>query len=254
MSVGTLAGKVAIVTASTEGIGLAIAKRLGKDGAKVVISSRKRSNVDKAVEELKRLGVTALGCRCHVGHDEQRRNMVQAAVDQFGGIDILVSNAAVNPFFGNMMDCPEDSWNKIFDVNVKASWLLTREVVPHMIKRGSGAIVFVTSIAGYTPMPMLGPYSVSKTALLGLVKAFAHELANDNIRVNAVAPGVVRTKFSSALTDTEGLSDALLTTVPMRRFGETDEIAGTVSFLCSKDASYVTGETMVVAGGMNSKL
>ncbi len=123
-----------------------------------MVSSRKRSNVDKAVSELSSLGVDVLGCRCHVGHPEQRKSLVRDAVDKYGGIDILVSNAAVNPFFGQLLDCPEDSWDKIFDVNVKAAWLLTKDVVPVMEKRGKGAIVYVTSIAGYNPMQVSYPF------------------------------------------------------------------------------------------------
>ncbi|CAG0894031.1 unnamed protein product [Cyprideis torosa] len=253
---GRLVGKVAVVTASTDGIGLAIARRLAQDGAKVMLSSRKRSNVERAVQELTEegLGDNVKGTRCHVGHPEHRVNLINETLNQFGGIDIFVSNAAVNPHFGPTLDCSEDAWSKIFDVNVKAAFLLTKLVVPHMEKRGGGSIVFVSSIAGFAPITLLGPYSVSKTALLGLTKTLSIELAPDNIRVNSLCPGIVRTKFSNALTQNEDALEHILEKIPLKRVAAPVDMAGTVSFLCSDDATYLTGENIVVAGGMQSKL
>jgi len=253
-----LDGKVAIVTASTDGIGLAIAKRLARDGAKVMISSRKQKNVDKALEYLKSQegvpGTSVKGVVCHVSDGEHRKNLISACLSEFGGIDILVSNAATNPVMGATLDCPEDAWDKIFEVNVKAPFLLTKEVKPHLEGRAGANIVYVSSIAGFQPFQILGPYSVSKTALLGLTKVIAQELGPDQIRVNCVAPGVIRTRFSAALTDTSGISDKMLELIPLGRFGETDEIASLVSFLVSEDASFITGETYVAAGGQASRL
>eukprot|EP00088_Acartia_fossae_P059717 TRINITY_DN7117_c0_g1_i1.p1 TRINITY_DN7117_c0_g1~~TRINITY_DN7117_c0_g1_i1.p1 ORF type:complete len:291 (-),score=62.37 TRINITY_DN7117_c0_g1_i1:324-1157(-) len=249
-----LAGKVAVVTASTEGIGFAIAKRLAQDGAKVVISSRKEANVQSAESELRSSGLDVTGTVCHVGKEDDRRKMLDLAVQKYGGLDILVSNAAVNPFFGRALDCPEDMWDKIFDINVKTAFLLFRDCVPMMEERGGGSAVFISSIGGFQPIPFLGPYSVSKTALLGLTKCLAAETANDNIRVNCVAPGLVKTKFASALTDNESIADRALENIPMNRFGVPDDIGGIVSFLVSEDAAYVTGENIVVAGGTQSRL
>ncbi|KAM8962044.1 dehydrogenase/reductase SDR family member 4-like [Pelodytes ibericus] len=249
-----LQGKVALVTASTEGIGLAIVRKLAEDGARVLLSSRKQGNVEKAVRELQGQGLDVEGTVCHVGKKEDRERLIETAVQRFGGIDILVSNAAVNPFAGNILDSNEEHWDKILDVNVKATFLLVKLVVPKMQERGGGSIVIVSSVAGFTPFPSLGPYSVSKTALLGLTKALAPELSSLNIRVNCLAPGLIRTKFSSSLWKNESMYNHLMSLMGITRIGEPEECAGAVSFLCSPDASYVTGETIVVGGGGHSRL
>ncbi|CAL8377186.1 unnamed protein product [Gadus morhua 'NCC'] len=254
MSQSCLAGKVAIVTASTDGIGLAAAVALGRRGAHVVVSSRRQANVDRAVATLQGQDIKVTGTTCNVGKSEDREKLVQMTLDQCGGIDILVSNAAVNPFFGNIMDSTEAVWDKILDVNVKSAFLMTKLVVPHIEKRGGGSVVFVSSVAGYQPMPALGPYSVSKTALLGLTRALAPELAQSNIRVNCVAPGVIKTQFSSMLWKNEDVAEEFMKQTCIKRVGEPEEIGGVIAFLCSKDASYITGETITVTGGMNCRL
>ncbi|XP_075425206.1 dehydrogenase/reductase SDR family member 4-like [Ascaphus truei] len=251
---GKLHGKVALVTASTEGIGLAVAQRLAQDGAHVLLSSRKQQNVDRAVAQLQQLGLSVTGTVCHVGSREHRERLIETAVQRYGGIDILVSNAAVNPFAGNILDSTEDVWDKILDINVKSTFLLVKGVVPEMQKRGGGSIVIVSSVAGFTPFPSLGPYSVSKTALLGLTKALAPELSPLNIRVNCLAPGLIRTKFSSSLWQNEAVLEHLKLSLGISRIGEPEDCAGAVSFLCSPDASYITGETVVVSGGGHSRL
>lgn len=180
-------------------IGFAIAQRLASEGASVVISSRKLQNVTAAVDKLKEYSVH--GVKCHVGSPEDRKNLYKETVEKFGGIDILVSNAAVNPEVGGVLDCSEQAWDKIFEINVKSAFMLAKEVLPFLRKRGGGNIVFVSSIAGLQPFPLLGAYSVSKTALIGLTKAASSDLAAENIRVNCLAPGIVETKFSSAVSD-----------------------------------------------------
>uniref|UniRef100_A0A3Q2R018 Dehydrogenase/reductase (SDR family) member 4 n=1 Tax=Fundulus heteroclitus TaxID=8078 RepID=A0A3Q2R018_FUNHE len=212
-------------------IGLAAAQALGRRGAHVVVSSRRQANVDKAVALLQSQSIRVTGTTCNVGKGEDREKLVQLTVDQCGGIDILVSNAAVNPFFGNIMDSTEDVWDKILSVNVKSAFLLTKLVVPHMEKRG-----------------------VSKTALLGLTKALAPELAQSNIRVNCVAPGIIKTRFSSALWENEDIVDEFKKQLSIKRIGEPEEIGGTIAFLCSDEASYITGETITVTGGMGCRL
>ncbi|VVC42754.1 Hypothetical protein CINCED_3A025321 [Cinara cedri] len=251
-----LDGKTAIVTASTDGIGLATAHKLACDGASVMISSRRKHNVERALSILKKeYGDEKIqGVVCHVSNKDDRNNLIQETIKLFGGIDIFVSNAATNPTSGSILDCDEEIWDKIFDVNVKSAFFLTKEIVPHMISRGGGSIVYVSSIAGISPMPMLGVYSVSKTALLGLTKVIAADLAEKNIRVNCVAPGIVKTKFASILTENESLSKYILQTVPMKRFGKTDEIGSVISFLCSNASSFITGEVIVASGGMTSRL
>uniref|UniRef100_A0A8B9JNA0 Dehydrogenase/reductase SDR family member 4-like n=1 Tax=Astyanax mexicanus TaxID=7994 RepID=A0A8B9JNA0_ASTMX len=254
MSHSSLAGKVAIVTASTDGIGLAAAQALGKRGAHVVVSSRKQANVDKAVSQLRSENIQVIGTSCNVGIEQDREKLISLTLEKCGGIDILVSNAAVNPFFGNILDSTDEVWTKIFDVNVKASFLLTKQVVPHMEKRGGGSVLFVSSVAGYQPMPALGPYSVSKTALLGLTRALAPELAHSNIRVNCVAPGIIKTRFSSALWQSEDVTNEFMKQLCIKRLGVPEDIGGVVAFLCSDDAAYITGETITVTGGMNCRL
>ncbi|XP_064478476.1 dehydrogenase/reductase SDR family member 4-like [Ornithodoros turicata] len=249
-----LSGKVAIVTASTEGIGYAIAERLAQDGASVVVSSRKAEKVQKAAEQLQAQGLNVIGAQCHVGKAEDRANLIKTTLEKLGGIDILVSNAGTNPVMAPVLDTTEAAWEKIFEINVKSAFLLTKEVVPHIQKRGGGSIVYVSSIAGFQPMPLLGAYSVSKTALLGLTRAVADQVASLNIRVNCIAPGIIKTKFSEALWKEPGVAETVLQTVPLKRLGEASECASLVSFLVSDDASYITGENIPVAGGFFCKL
>ncbi|XP_015347987.1 dehydrogenase/reductase SDR family member 4-like isoform X3 [Marmota marmota marmota] len=199
-------------------------------------------------------GLSVTGTVCHVGKAEDRERLVAMAVKLHGGIDILVSNAAVNPFIGSLMDATEEVWDKVLDVNVKATALMTKAVVPEMEKRGSGSVVIVASIGAFTPFPGLGPYNVSKTALLGLTKNLALELAPKNIRVNCLAPGLIRTNFSSVLWKDKEREDRMKEFMHIRRLGKPEDCAGIVSFLCSEDASYITGETVVVGGGTPSRL
>ncbi|EKX55445.1 hypothetical protein GUITHDRAFT_149798 [Guillardia theta CCMP2712] len=246
-----LAGKVAIVTASTAGIGLGIARRLAQEGAGVMICSRKLENVQKTVDMLRSENLKVEGIPCHVGKAEDRENLIKATLDKFGGrIDALVSNAAVNPAYGPLQEMSESQWEKIFDINVKSAFLLSKEVIPVMQQQKSGSIVMVSSIAAYTAIEGLGAYSISKTALLGLSKVIAHEQAQYGIRCNCIAPGIVKTHFSEALWTDQKVHDKVVRQVPLRRFGEAEDIAGAAAFLCSADSSYMTGETMVIAGGM----
>jgi len=248
-----LEGKVAVVTASTDGIGFAIAKRLAQEGAKVIISSRKQQNVDSAVSQLASEGLKVTGLVCHVSNAEHRKKIFDEA-DKLGGVDILVSNAAANPATGPVLDCSESAWDKIFEINVKAAFLLAKEALPLIRKRGGGSIVFISSIAGFHPLTLLGAYSVSKTALLGLTKAASADLACENITVNCIAPGIIETKFSQLLTESEAVRDHALATIPTNRFGVPEDISGIVAFLASDDARYITGETIIAAGGMPSRL
>ncbi|CAN0271585.1 dehydrogenase/reductase SDR family member 4-like [Lampetra fluviatilis] len=251
---GRLAGKVAIVTASTDGIGYSIAERLGREGAQVMISSRKADNVEHALGRLRAQGLLVSGTVCHVGKAEHRSQLIAKTIKEFGGIDILVSNAAVNPFAGDILDSTEEVWDKILDINVKCMFMITKEVVPHMKTRGGGSVVLVASIAGYQPFSELGPYNVSKTALLGLTKTLAPRLAPMNIRINCLAPGIIKTRFSSFLWENKDMLGEFVKHIPMGRIGEPEECAGTVAFLCSEDSAYITGETLVVAGGCPSRL
>lgn len=249
-----LEGKVAIVTASTLGIGFAIAERLGHEGAHVVVSSRRQKQVDSAVEALKEQGLSVHGLTCHVGNKEDRKRLIEETVKRFGGIDILVSNAAVNPYFGPIFGASEEVWDKIFEINAKSTFFLCKEVVPYMEKRGGGNIVLVSSVGGYKPSKEVSIYAISKTTMLGLVKALVPQCASMNIRVNCIAPGLIKTKFSEALWNNPNAAHTLNSATALQRIGLPEECAGAVAFLASDDASYVTGETIVVAGGTHARL
>ncbi|NXF12849.1 DHRS4 reductase, partial [Smithornis capensis] len=235
-------------------IGLAVSEALGMAGARVLLSSRHAHNVERAVTQLRGRGLQVGGVTCHVGHAQDRERLVQTALDTFGAIDILVSNAAVNPHMGPALDASESIWEKVFQVNVTAAAMLVQLVVPHMEKRGCGAIILMSSIAGYRPMPGLGPYSVSKAALLGLVQVLSPELLPRGIRVNGVAPGIIQTRFSAALWKDQAVREKMMETLGVERLGTPQDVAEVVTFLCSPGASYVAGETLVVSGGAPARL
>ncbi|KAG2620473.1 tropinone reductase-like 3 [Panicum virgatum] len=246
-----LEGKVAVVTASTQGIGLAIAERLGLEGAAVVISSRKQKNVDDAVKGLKAKGITAVGAVCHVSDAQQRKSLIDTAVKNFGHIDILVSNAAANPTVDGILEMKEAVLDKLWDINVKASILLLQDAAPHL--RQGSSVIIISSIAGYNPEKGLTMYGVTKTALLGLTKALAGEMG-PNTRVNCIAPGFVPTRFASFLTTNEAIRKELIDRSTLKRLGSVEDMAAVAAFLASDDASFITAETIVVAGGTQSRL
>ncbi|KAE9556037.1 hypothetical protein FO519_000783 [Halicephalobus sp. NKZ332] len=255
-----LEGKVAIVTAATRGIGLAIAERLGHEGAKVVISSRKQEHVDESLDVLIKSGLSknnVVGIVCHVGKKEDRQKLIDFTLKTFGKINILVNNAGISPSFGDIMDIKEDLWDKLFETNVKAGFLLSQLAVPHIEKQGGGSIVFNASYTGYRPPQGIAVYGVTKTTLLGLTKAMADSLASKNIRVNTIAPGIVRTKLSEPIfSGGKEREQSLIETnqVLLNRIADPQEMGGTVAFLVSDDASYITGETVCVTGGIHCKL
>lgn len=244
-------GKVAIVTASTQGIGFSIAERIGLEGASVVISSRKQKNVDEAVEKLRLSGIQVLGVVCHVSNPQHRKNLIDMTIQKYGKIDVIVSNAAVNPSVDSILETKESVLDKLWEINVKASILLLKDASPHL-QKGS-AVVFISSIAAYQPSASMAMYGVTKTALLGLTKALATEMAPDT-RVNTVAPGFVPTHFADYLTKDASIRDELEKKTLLKRLGTTEDMAAATAFLASDDASYITGETLVVAGGMPSRL
>lgn len=244
-------GKVAIVTASTQGIGFGIAERLGLEGASVVISSRRQKNVDAAVDTLKSRGIEAFGVVCHVSNAQQRKNLIEQTLQKYGKIDVVVSNAAANPSVDTILETKEPVLDKLWEINVKASILLLQEAGPHL-KKGS-SVVLISSIAAYHPPAALAMYGVTKTALLGLTKALAAEMA-PNTRVNCVAPGFVPTRFAAFLTTDESMKKGLEEKTLLNRLGTTQDMAAAAAYLASDDASYVTGEILVVAGGVPSRL
>ncbi|KAH7730821.1 Protein F54F3.4 [Aphelenchoides avenae] len=252
-----LEGKVAIVTAATKGIGLAIAERLGHEGARIVISSRSQANVDESLSLLIASGLSQqnlAGCVCHVAKAEDREHLVNLALKKFGNIHILVNNAGINPAWGDIMDISESIWDKLFEVNVKAGFLLSKLVAPHIEKAGGGSIIFNASYGAYRTPQGIAAYGITKTTLLALTKALAESLASKNIRVNCIAPGVIRTKMSQKLLEQGEDVAAEATGAVMGRVGRPEECAGVVAFLVSDDASYITAETIVVAGGVHARL
>lgn len=227
---------------------------MAQEGASVFICSRKQSNVDDTVKALRSRGLEVAGCACHVGSAEQRKQLVAQCVQKYGGLDILVSNAAVNPGAGPLADTPPDVIDKILDINIKAAVLLVQEALPHLLQRPGASIVLVSSVTAFSPPEPIAMYAVSKTALLGLTKGLAAELGPRGIRVNCVAPGIVPTKFSAALVETPELAARQAEATALRRLGAPHEQAAAIAFLVSGDAAYVTGETLVVSGGMHSRL
>ena len=201
-------------------IGYAIAHRLALDGAKVVLSSRKQSNVDQALSKMAKDGLNeskVRGIVCHVGKADDRKRLVDFTMSSFGGIDVLVSNAAVSPVAAEILDTPDDAWDKIFDINVKSTWQLTKLVVPKMATRGRGSIVYTSSVGAYKPESLIAAYGVSKTALLGLTKAVSQQCAPMNIRVNCLCPGLVKTKLAAPITENEDILQDQLRNIPMNR-------------------------------------
>ncbi|XP_078443311.1 indole-3-butyric acid response 1 [Wolffia australiana] len=246
-----LEGKVAIVTASTQGIGFGIAERLGREGAAVVISSRRQRNVDEAVEKLRAKGIEVTGVVCHVANAQHRKNLITKTIEKYKNIDIIVSNAAANPSIEGILASEESVIDKIWEINVKGSILLIKDTAPYL-KKGS-SVIFVSSITAYHPSESMFMYGVTKTALLGLTKALAAEMAPDT-RVNCIAPGFVPTHFSNFLLSNEAIKNEIENRTLVKRLGTVDDIGAAAAFLASDDASYITGETLVVAGGVPSRL
>lgn len=244
-----LTGKVALVTGGSRGIGLAIAKAYAAAGAKVAVASRKQEAVDEAAAALRHAGGDALALTAHTGDAADVAALVERVVAHFGGIDILVNNAATNPHFGPFLSAEDSHWDKILDVNVKGYFRVAKACVPVMRARGGGKIINVASVAGLEPQPMMGVYCVSKAAVLMMTEVLAAEVAADHIQVNAIAPGFVKTKFSQVLWSTPDIHDQLIRAVPQRRMAEPAEIAGIAVYLASAASSFTTGATFVVDGG-----
>ena len=247
----SLQGKTAIITGGSRGIGRAIALRFALAGATVVIGSRSLDNVRGVAAEIDRLGGLAMPVQAHVGRPEDVEKLVQRTIDAYGRLDILVNNAATNPHFGPLLDADEGQWDKILDTNLKGAFRLCKAAVPHMLSSGGGKIINVASIAGLQPSPGMGVYSISKAGLLMFTKVLAQELGPKNIQVNAIAPGVIKTRFSQLLWQMPQFARPLLDRLPLGRFGEPEDVAGLALYLASPASDYVTGSVLVVDGGMN---
>jgi len=244
-----LSGKVAIVTGASKGIGEGTARALAEFGAKVIVSSRKQEAVDEVAESIRAAGGEATGVACHVGDLEQLDQLVARTIDTYGGVDILVNNAAVNPTFGPSLNTDTAAFDKIMQVNVRAPFELSKRVFESMSERGGGAIVNISSIGGLRPEPGLGIYSVSKAALISLSKVLAGEWGRAKVRVNAVCPGLVKTKFSAALWQSDEILKRFTEHLPLGYMAEPDEIVPLILFLCSPASGYCTGGVYTVDAG-----
>jgi dehydrogenase/reductase SDR family member 4 len=244
-----LSGKVAIVTGASKGIGERMARTLAEFGAKVVISSRKQESLDIVANVLKSEGLDVTGIVCHVGDDQQLTNLVEKTVELYGGVDILINNAATNPVFGPIAESDAQVFDKIMDINVKAPFKLCNLVYPIMKSRGGGSIINIASVEGLKPSFGLGLYSVSKAALIMLTKNQAKEWGADGIRSNAICPGLVKTKFSSAIWQNDHILNQVEKSLPAGRMAMPDEMAGLAIFLASAASSYCTGSIFTADGG-----
>lgn len=246
----SLHDKTAIITGASRGIGQSIAMQFAKAGAKVVISSRTLDSVQAVADEIKAEGGEALAIQAHVGRPDDVTALVECTLDAYGGIDIAVNNAATNPHFGPLLTADEGLWDKILDTNATGCFRLCRAVVPHMEAQGSGKIINLASIAGLRPQPGLGIYGISKAATIMLTRVLALELGPANIQVNAIAPGVIKTRFSQLLWQTPQIAESILEYVPLGHFGEPQDVASLALYLASPASDYVTGSVFVVDGGM----
>lgn len=244
-----LTGKVAIVTGGSRGIGEAIAMAFAEFGAKVVLSSRKLEGLNAVKEKIEAAGGEAICIPAHMGKLDSLKSVVDGAMEAYGTIDILVNNAATNPVFGPLMQSNEGAWDKIMDVNLKGIFFLTMMVGKIMLEKGKGSIINISSEAAVKPTPMLGMYSISKAGLDMVTKAFALEWGSQGIRVNGIAPGLVKTHFSQALWASEEILQIATGRTPLGRMAQPEEMAGLAVYLASDAASYITGVTILADGG-----
>jgi NAD(P)-dependent dehydrogenase (short-subunit alcohol dehydrogenase family) len=244
-----LENKVAIITGSSKGIGKAIAKGLAQNGAQVVISSRSQEACDEVVKEFTDEGLKAVGIACHIGKEDQRKNLVAKTIEAFGRIDVLVNNAAINPVFGPIEDVDPAIFDKIMDVNVKAPWSLSNLVLPHFQANKNGSVINIASVESLTPGFGLGIYSTSKAAILMLTKNQAKEWGQYGVKANAICPGLIKTKFSAALWQNEKILGKIQKALPSARMGMPEEIVGLACLLASDAGSYMTGGVYTVDGG-----
>jgi len=244
-----LDGKVAIISGASKGIGAAIAARFAREGARVVVASRKQEAVERVAAEINAAGGEAFARAAHMGEPEQVGALVEATIERWGGVDIAVNNAATNPHFGPLLTADEGQLGKILDVNLMGYFRLCKAVEPLMRARGGGKIINLASIAGLRPARFMGAYGISKAGVLMLTQVLAVELGPANIQVNALAPGLIRTKFSRGLWENERLVEGFKGETPAGRLGEVEDITGAALFLASPASDYVTGATLVIDGG-----
>ena len=248
-----LKGQVAVVTGSSRGIGRSIATLMARAGARVVISSRKQAACDKVVEALRAEGHEALAVPCNISDKAELAALVDRTMAQWGRLDILVCNAAVNPYYGPMASMPEEAYDKVMNCNVKANFLLANMAAGKMAAAGGGSIIIVSSIGGNQGSATLAAYGMSKAADYSLTRNLAIEWGSQGVRANCIAPGLIKTDFSRALWENPEILARVEQGTPVRRMGMPDDIGGVAVFLASRAAAYITGQTIVVDGGLTVK-
>jgi len=253
MSLFDLTGKVAVITGSSRGIGKAIAEQMAHHGAQVVISSRKAGACEAVAADLNdRRSGSAIAVPASISSKADLQRLVDESRRAFGRIDILVCNAASNPFYGSFVDIPDEAFRKVLDNNILASHWLAQLVTPEMRERRDGVMIFISSNGGLRGSTHLGAYAISKAADIQLARNLALELGPDNIRVNCIAPGLVKTDFARALWEAPEAEASEVAGTPLRRLGEPDDIAGAAVFLASRAGAWTTGQTIVVDGGFTA--
>lgn len=246
-----LMGKVALITGASRGIGQAIAEAYAAAGAKVVLSSRKADGLNAAADAIRAAGGEALAVTAHNGDKAVLQALVKSAMDTYGRIDVLVNNAATNPHFGTLLEAEDSLWQKTLEVNLMGNIWLTQAVVPVMKAQGGGKIVNIASVNGIRPGRMQGIYSITKAAVINLTQTLAMELADANIQVNAIAPGLVQTRFAQAIWENETLREGIVDRTPAGRIGQPNDIAGMALYLAAPASDWTTGQVFVVDGGLS---
>jgi len=247
-----LTGKVALLTGASKGMGLAMATGLAQQGATVVISARKQDQLDAAAAGINALGKgRAIAIACNIGHKDQLQSLVDQTHAQAGPIDIVVGNAGVNPYYGATSKIPDDAYQRTMNANVLSNLWLAQMVVPDMVAKGAGSMMFTSSIGAFKPSVMLGTYGMSKLALIGLVRNLAAEFGPSGVRFNAICPGLVKTDFARELWDNPEVEARIKNEIPLRRLGEPDDFAGLAVYLASDASRYMTGQALTVCGGSN---
>ncbi len=248
-----LSGRVAIVTGASRGIGKSIAAEYARAGAKVALASRNQDALDEAALDIRAEGGEAIGIAAHNGDKAALKNLVAQTVAHFGRLDILVNNAATNPHFGATLEAADSYWQKTIEVNLMGNVWLSQAAVEVMRPNGGGKLINIASIVGLHPGRFQGIYSITKAGIISLTKSLAVELGADNIQVNAIAPGLVRTKFAQALWGNPQLLDPVLARTPVGRIGQPADICGMALFLASPASGFTTGAVFVIDGGLSAQ-
>jgi len=249
MSLFDLSGKVALITGSSRGIGKAIALHMAAHGASVVVSSRKADSCEAVAAEIAAAGGTAMAHACHVGHKQELQSLVDATLARWGRIDVVVCNAATNPTFGPSRTTSDEVFDKVIQTNLHGHLWLCNMTLPGMAERKNGVVIIMSSVSGFVGTGLLGAYAISKAADMQLARNLAVEWGAHNIRVNCIAPGIIRTHFARALWADPQRAAAFARRNPLQRLGDPDDVAGVAVMLASRAGSFITGQTLVVDGG-----